>query len=193
MLVFKEAPSSITTQPACRRVAHSQMVSRHQVSPAQGTSYGDMHTCRCFSTWRRKSGNIHYVRFGVKTEALALLQEWVRDVGSHAGLNGSNTRIMSGAIGCPESRLEVRTAASALQGHAGAMVPIRLASRRQASVVRDPPHQASRPEGDACKSCHTCHAARSHLGQPRGPRAAVGDAAAGGARRVEPARPRGAA
>ena len=48
-------------------------------------------------------------RYGVKAEALALLQEWVRDVGSSAGLNSSNTQILSGAVGCPESRLEVRT------------------------------------------------------------------------------------
>lgn len=40
-------------------------------------------------------------------EALALLQEWVRDVGSQAGFTAQNTRIFSGAIGSPESRLEL--------------------------------------------------------------------------------------
>lgn len=46
-------------------------------------------------------------RYGVKMEALALLQEWVRDVGGQAGFTTQNTRIFSGAIGSPESRLEV--------------------------------------------------------------------------------------
>ena len=73
----------------------------------------DQRTPRFSPAWQKSSG-ICCVRFGVKSEALALLQEWVRDVGSHAGLNGSNTRILSGAIGCPESRLEVRSTDAAL-------------------------------------------------------------------------------
>lgn len=48
------------------------------------------------------------VKYGCKQEATLLLQEWVRDVGYAAGLRPTNTRISSGAIGVPESRLEVR-------------------------------------------------------------------------------------
>ena len=42
-------------------------------------------------------------------EAVGLLQEWVRDIGSHAGLSSApeNVRIFSGSVGVPESRLEV--------------------------------------------------------------------------------------
>lgn len=40
-------------------------------------------------------------------EATQLLQEWVRDCGSQAGLTAANTRISTGAVGVPESRLEV--------------------------------------------------------------------------------------
>lgn len=40
-------------------------------------------------------------------EAIALLEEWVQSVGSQAGLTEQNTTIMSGAVGVPESRLEV--------------------------------------------------------------------------------------
>ena len=40
-------------------------------------------------------------------EAAALLQEWVRDIGSVAGLGPDNTAINSGAVGTPESRLEL--------------------------------------------------------------------------------------
>ncbi|MEW5301959.1 MAG: hypothetical protein WDW38_008584 [Sanguina aurantia] len=46
-------------------------------------------------------------RYGQKSEATALLQEWVRDIGSLAGCNTENTRLSSGAIGAPESRLEL--------------------------------------------------------------------------------------
>ena len=42
-------------------------------------------------------------------EALDLLQEWVRELGSQAGLTAGNTRIFSGSVGVPESRLEVMT------------------------------------------------------------------------------------
>ncbi|KAK9814758.1 hypothetical protein WJX72_011027 [[Myrmecia] bisecta] len=47
------------------------------------------------------------VRYGVKLEAVALLQEWVRDVASKAGLTASHAQIFSGAVGVPESRLEL--------------------------------------------------------------------------------------
>ena len=39
-------------------------------------------------------------------EAIALLEEWVRSIGSQAGLTGQNATISSGAVGVPESRLE---------------------------------------------------------------------------------------
>lgn len=41
-------------------------------------------------------------------EAVALLQEWVQQIGNQAGCTAANTRIHSGAVGTPESRLEVR-------------------------------------------------------------------------------------
>lgn len=46
-------------------------------------------------------------RYGVKVEAVSLLQEWVRDIGSQAGLTAFNTQINSGSLGVPESRMEV--------------------------------------------------------------------------------------
>lgn len=47
------------------------------------------------------------VRYGCKAEATALLQEWVATVGSKAGLTAANTRLSSGCLGVPESRLEM--------------------------------------------------------------------------------------
>lgn len=48
-------------------------------------------------------------RFGSKLDAVALLQEWVRDVGSQAGLTSDNTQLHTGRqatlAGAPESRL----------------------------------------------------------------------------------------
>lgn len=41
---------------------------------------------------------------------MALLQEWCADIGATAGLTPFNATINSGAIGVPESRLEVRPA-----------------------------------------------------------------------------------
>jgi hypothetical protein len=46
-------------------------------------------------------------RYGCKTELTGLLLEWVKDVGSQAGLGPSNTRVSTGSVGTPESRLEV--------------------------------------------------------------------------------------
>lgn len=43
----------------------------------------------------------------MKLEAVALLQEWTRDLGSAAGLTSANTRLFSGSVGVPESRLEL--------------------------------------------------------------------------------------
>lgn len=48
------------------------------------------------------------VRYGHKAEAIALMQEWVQTIGSKAGFTAANTRLSSGAVGAPESRLEVR-------------------------------------------------------------------------------------
>mmetsp|Transcript_14526 Transcript_14526/g.31606 ORF Transcript_14526/g.31606 Transcript_14526/m.31606 type:complete len:240 (+) Transcript_14526:59-778(+) len=52
------------------------------------------------------------VRYGCKQEATTLLQEWVKEIGSQAGLSSSNTRLSSGAIGIPESRLELEVSFS---------------------------------------------------------------------------------
>lgn len=49
------------------------------------------------------------IKYGVKLDAVALLQEWVMQIGSQAGLDLARTQILSGAIGIPESRLVVST------------------------------------------------------------------------------------
>ena len=46
-------------------------------------------------------------RYGVKMEAIALVQEWIESIGNAAGLSPHNTNLSSGAIGVPESRIEV--------------------------------------------------------------------------------------
>jgi len=46
-------------------------------------------------------------RYGHKTEATALVREWVEQVGAAAGLAASNARLVSGAFGVPESRIEL--------------------------------------------------------------------------------------
>lgn len=53
-------------------------------------------------------------RYGDKLDAVALVQEWVRDIGSQAGLSPAAVRINSGSVGVPESRLEVSSSAAAL-------------------------------------------------------------------------------
>jgi hypothetical protein len=50
------------------------------------------------------------VRYGVKLDAVKLLQQWVRNIGSSAGLTSKNTCINSGSVGSPESRLELEVA-----------------------------------------------------------------------------------
>eukprot|EP00890_Picochlorum_soloecismus_P005463 jgi/Picsp_1/5918/NSC_03275-R1_hypothetical protein COCSUDRAFT_53450 [Coccomyxa subellipsoidea C-169] len=47
------------------------------------------------------------IAYGSKVDAAVLLQDWVQTVGSKAGLTKDNTRINSGSIGSPESRLEL--------------------------------------------------------------------------------------
>ncbi|KAI7838971.1 hypothetical protein COHA_007257 [Chlorella ohadii] len=46
-------------------------------------------------------------RFGGKADAVQLLQEWVQEIGSEAGLTPSNTSLSTGSIGAPESTLEL--------------------------------------------------------------------------------------
>ena len=41
-------------------------------------------------------------------DAVALLQEWIVEVGSTAGLTPQNTSLATGSVGAPESTLEVR-------------------------------------------------------------------------------------
>ena len=57
------------------------------------------------------------VKYGTKMEGAALLQEWVETVGSRAepGLTRENTRIYSGSIGSPESRLELQVEFGSLE------------------------------------------------------------------------------
>mmetsp|Transcript_19768 Transcript_19768/g.54909 ORF Transcript_19768/g.54909 Transcript_19768/m.54909 type:complete len:273 (-) Transcript_19768:41-859(-) len=85
------------------------------ISPGQTFRSGDLfsfcsrtsNSCRIVQTSALKARWRFDVRFGRKREAVQLLQEWVRDVGSQAGLTASNTGITTGAVGAPESRLEL--------------------------------------------------------------------------------------
>ncbi|KAI3430519.1 hypothetical protein D9Q98_005112 [Chlorella vulgaris] len=54
------------------------------------------------------------VRFGSKSDAVALLQEWVATVGSAAGLAPDNTTLTTGSIGAPESTLELEVSFDSL-------------------------------------------------------------------------------
>ena len=56
------------------------------------------------------------IKYGSKSDAMSLLQEWHRDVGSQAGLSSSNTRLSSGAIGVSETRLEMEVTFDSLDG-----------------------------------------------------------------------------
>ena len=47
------------------------------------------------------------VRYGRKAEAIELLKAWVDTIGRPCGLHWRNTRLNSGSLGAPESRLEV--------------------------------------------------------------------------------------
>ena len=46
------------------------------------------------------------IKYGAKLDAASLVSEWVQSIGSQAGLS-DNVHILSGAVGVPESRLEV--------------------------------------------------------------------------------------
>lgn len=48
---------------------------------------------------RRKAQPMNWRRFGSKLDAVALLQEWVCDVGSQAGLTSNNTQLHTGRQG----------------------------------------------------------------------------------------------
>ncbi|GIM00705.1 hypothetical protein Vretimale_5656 [Volvox reticuliferus] len=54
------------------------------------------------------------VEYGHKQAVTALLQEWVAEVGSRAGLTHTNTRLSSGSVGVAESRLELEVTFSSL-------------------------------------------------------------------------------
>ncbi|PSC76447.1 sorbosone dehydrogenase [Micractinium conductrix] len=54
------------------------------------------------------------VKFGNKSDAVSLVQEWVRDVGSVAGLTPQNTTLSTGSIGAPESTLELEVSFDSL-------------------------------------------------------------------------------
>lgn len=47
------------------------------------------------------------IKYGFKADATALLVEWVQSIGIAAGLDATNARLSAGAIGMPESRLEL--------------------------------------------------------------------------------------
>ena len=46
------------------------------------------------------------IKYGAKLDAVSLVSEWVQNIGSQAGLS-DNAHILSGAVGVPESRIEV--------------------------------------------------------------------------------------
>ena len=76
------------------------------------------------STWRRCAGRQRCVaaraglrarwlldaRYGCKQDATALLVEWVTTVGAAAGVAPADARVSTGALGAPESRLELELA-----------------------------------------------------------------------------------
>ncbi|KAL6759855.1 hypothetical protein V8C86DRAFT_2565777 [Haematococcus lacustris] len=53
-------------------------------------------------------------RYGCKAAAVVLMQEWVSGIGAAAGLHSNNTRLSSGAIGVPESRIELEVTLSSV-------------------------------------------------------------------------------
>ncbi|KAJ9527110.1 hypothetical protein QJQ45_025194 [Haematococcus lacustris] len=53
-------------------------------------------------------------KYGCKAAAVVLMQEWVSGIGAAAGLHSNNTRLSSGAIGVPESRIELEVTLSSV-------------------------------------------------------------------------------
>lgn len=45
-------------------------------------------------------------RFGHKQQALDLMQKWLKEIGATIGWTASNTRLLTGSIGTPESTIE---------------------------------------------------------------------------------------
>ncbi|KAL0039602.1 hypothetical protein WJX77_003110 [Trebouxia sp. C0004] len=70
------------------------------------TPNGAARSSECTPTCSIKARWCIDIKYGVKMEAIGLLQEWVQNIGSQAGLTANNTTILSGAVGAPESRLE---------------------------------------------------------------------------------------
>eukprot|EP01025_Chloroclados_australasicus_P044086 TRINITY_DN474_c2_g1_i4.p1 TRINITY_DN474_c2_g1~~TRINITY_DN474_c2_g1_i4.p1 ORF type:complete len:231 (+),score=23.25 TRINITY_DN474_c2_g1_i4:30-722(+) len=50
------------------------------------------------------------VKFGFKGQALESVTDWVQTIGQKAGLSEDNTTIQNGAVGVPESRIELEVA-----------------------------------------------------------------------------------
>ncbi len=46
------------------------------------------------------------IKFGHKDATLAVMKKWQEEVGSKVGIQPQNTRILSGSLGAPESRIE---------------------------------------------------------------------------------------
>ncbi|KXZ56234.1 hypothetical protein GPECTOR_1g203 [Gonium pectorale] len=65
----------------------------------------------------------------------ALLQEWVADVGVHAGLTVDNTRISSGSVGVAESRLELEVTWGSLAEWEQFLASIPAKEHRQADLL----------------------------------------------------------
>jgi hypothetical protein len=53
-------------------------------------------------------------RFGHKQAVIDLMQRWLRDVGSKAGTDEMNARLLTGSIGAHESALEVNHSVESL-------------------------------------------------------------------------------
>ena len=77
-------------------------------SPSPSTAAGSHTAPGVLARW------LFDCRYGTRTEATALLQEWVSTVGAKAGAGPSNTRLSAGAVGVPESRLELELALPSL-------------------------------------------------------------------------------
>ncbi len=79
---------------------------QHRYQILNPVTYASCHTCPFLTPLvRRPNPDVEY---GHKQTVTGLLQEWVADIGSLAGLKPANTAISSGSVGVAESRLEVR-------------------------------------------------------------------------------------
>ena len=57
--------------------------------------------------WRGATKTRVHTSDFVGRTAVALVQEWVRDVGAPAGLHAGNCRVVTGVIGARESAIEI--------------------------------------------------------------------------------------